>query len=73
MARRTGFSALGSAIERPTPGRESASRTGPATVAELEQIPGAREALVRYILLLQEWAERSTKDGSSPRSPGEDA
>lgn len=67
-----GFSALGAAIERPTPGRESASRTGPVTVAKLEQIPGAREALVRYILLLQEWAEHSTKEGSSPKGLSED-
>ena len=61
------------AIERPTPGRESAVRTGPVTVAELEQIPGAREALVRYIRLLQEWAEHSAREGSSPKGPGENA
>ncbi len=75
MARRTGVPANGAprAIARPTPGSDSALRAGPATVAELEQIPGAREALVRYIQLLQEWAEHSAKKGSSPRDPGENA
>ncbi len=67
MARRTGVPADGAprAIARPTPGSDSALRAGPVTVAELEQIPGAREALVRYILLLQEWAEQSEKGASS--------
>ena len=39
--------------------------TGAATVDELSQIPGAREALARYIGLLQEWDSQSDK-GATP-------
>jgi len=59
----TGGAVVGRAIERPDD--SLARRRGPATVEELSQIPGAREALVNYVLLLQEWAERAERDGAA--------
>lgn len=47
------------------PGHEHA-RVRPATVEELSQIPGAREALANYIGILQEWSARAEKDGAAP-------
>lgn len=37
-----------------------------ATVAELSQIPGAREALADYIGILQEWSSRADHSGAAP-------
>lgn len=45
--------------------RSMSTSTGAATVDELSQIPGAREALARYIGLLQEWDSQSDK-GATP-------
>ncbi len=45
--------------------RPMSTSTGPATVDELSQIPGAREALARYVGILQEWDSRSDK-GATP-------
>jgi len=42
------------------------TRQGPATVAELSQIPGARKALANYIAILQEWSARAEKGGAAP-------
>jgi hypothetical protein len=42
------------------------ARFGPATVEELSQIPGAREALANYIGILQEWSARAEKHGAAP-------
>lgn len=47
------------------PGHQHA-RVGPATVEELSQIPGAREALANYIGILQEWSARAETDGAAP-------
>jgi hypothetical protein len=44
---------------------QPAHRVGPATVDELSQIPGAREALANYIGILQEWSARAEKDGAA--------
>jgi hypothetical protein len=38
-----------------------------ATVSELSQIPGAREALADYIGILQEWSLRAEQGGAAPR------
>jgi hypothetical protein len=38
----------------------------PATVAELSQVPGARQALADYIGILQEWSSRADEDGAAP-------
>jgi hypothetical protein len=42
------------------------SRGEPATVAELSQITGAREALADYIGILQEWSSRADQSGAAP-------
>ncbi len=41
-------------------------RTHSATVEELSQIPGAREALANYIGILQEWSSRADEGGAAP-------
>lgn len=51
--------------------QQSASQSGwlpaaPATVAELSQIPGARQALADYIGILQEWSSRADEGGAAP-------
>lgn len=38
----------------------------PATVAELSQVPGARQALADYVGILQEWSSRADEDGAAP-------
>jgi len=38
-----------------------------ATVAELSQVPGARQALADYIGILQEWSSRAEHGGAAPR------
>lgn len=42
-------------------------RVGLSMVEELNLIPGAREALVNYLLLLQEWSSRAEQGGPGPR------
>ena len=44
----------------------ASARSGPVTVAELSQIPGARQALADYIGILQEWSSRADQSGAAP-------
>ena len=46
--------------------QSASARSGPATVAELSQIPGARQALADYIEILQEWSSRADEGGAAP-------
>lgn len=48
---------------QPLPG---SARSRHATVAELNQIPGARQALADYIGILQEWSARADESGAAP-------
>ncbi len=47
------------------PPQRALAGSGPATVAELSQIPGAREALANYIGILQEWSSRADEGGAA--------
>lgn len=44
----------------------ASAHSKPATVAELSQIPGARQALSDYIEILQEWSSRADQGGAAP-------
>lgn len=46
--------------------RQTPAHSGHATVVELSQIPGARQALADYIEILQEWSLRADQGGSAP-------
>ena len=39
----------------------------PVTVAELSQVPGARQALANYVGILQEWSSRAEHGGAAPQ------
>jgi hypothetical protein len=46
--------------------RPTSTTAHPATVSELREIAGAREALVHYIGILQEWALPTDHQGTAP-------
>lgn len=50
------------------PPQQALAENRPATVAELSQIPGAREALANYIGILQEWSSRADEGGAASRN-----